>query len=177
MLRTSRNGPVVSSSTLQVTAVRGAYLYYAAAKTQNQQIGAATTIKYRMTTGTVKQQATAETSTCSPVSAELTAIPYVLKHARDSIRKTAHVYATTNKEALSAIEKGHRVGRGRKVVDKIADAVLEIESVGCRVTVLLVPADKGICCVAKAKEVARYVIEDSSEPAAALAEITDGSPS
>ena len=152
MLRTSRNSPVVSSSALQVTALNGAYLYYAAAETHDEQIGAATTIKYRMTTGTVKQQAIAETSTYSPVCVELTAILYALEHARDTLRKTAHVYvANTNKEALSAIEKGHTSERGREVAHKIADAVLKIESVGHRVTVLLVPADKGICCVAKRK--------------------------
>jgi hypothetical protein len=110
---------------------RGAYLYYAAAETRDEQFGAAAIIKYRMTTGTVKQQAMAETLTCSPVSAELTAMLYALEHARDTLRKTAHVYvATTSREALAAIEKGHRVGCGREVVHKIADAVLEMESVG-----------------------------------------------
>ncbi len=57
---------------------RGAYLYYAAAQTQDEQIGAAAIIKYRMSTGTVKQQAMAEASTCSLASAELTAILYAL---------------------------------------------------------------------------------------------------
>jgi ribonuclease HI len=128
---------------------RGAYLYYAAAATQDGQHGAAATIKCRMTTGTVKQQAMAETSTCSPVSAELTAILYALGHARDMLRKTAHVYvATTSKEVLSAIEKGHKMGCGREVVLKIADAVLEIESVGHKAKVFLVPRDRGIRGVA-----------------------------
>jgi ribonuclease HI len=73
------------------------------------------TIKYRMTTCTVKQQAIAETSTCSLVTAELTAMLYALEHARDTLCKTAHVYvATTSREALSAIEKGHKVGYGRE---------------------------------------------------------------
>ena len=69
---------------------RGAYLYYAAAEVQDEQIGAATTIKYRMTTGRVKQRAIAETSMCSPVDAKLTAILYAVEHAEDTIRKTAH---------------------------------------------------------------------------------------
>ncbi|GAB7336447.1 hypothetical protein MBLNU13_g09741t1 [Cladosporium sp. NU13] len=150
---------------------RGAYLYYAAAETQDELRGAATIIKYHMTTGTLKQQAMAETLMCSPVSAELTAILYALEHARDTLRKTAHIYiATTSKEALSAIEKGHRVGCGREVVHKITDAVLEMESVGHRVTVFLVPSDKGIRSVVEAKQAARHVIEDGSELTAALAE-------
>jgi ribonuclease HI len=150
---------------------RGAYLYYAAAETQDEQIGAAATIKYRMTTGTVKQQAMAETLTCSPVSAELTAILYALEHARDTLRKTAHVYAaTTSKEALAAIEKGQRVGCGREVMHKIAETVLEMESVGHRVTVFLVPCDKGIRGVVEAKQAARHVIENGSETTTAPAE-------
>jgi ribonuclease HI len=154
---------------------RGAYLYYTAAETQDEQIGAAATIKYRMTTGTVKQQAMAEALTCSPVSAELTAILYALEHARDTLRKTAHVYvATTSKAALSAIEKGHKVGCGREVVRKIADAVLEIESVGHKVTVFLVPADKGIRGVAGASQAARHVIDNGSELTAASAERVRG---
>lgn len=137
---------------------RGAYLYYAAAATQDGQCGAAATIKYRMTNGTVNRQAMAETSTCSPVSAELTAILYAIEHARDTLRKTAHVYvATTSKEALSAMEKGQKVRCGREVVHKIADALLEMESVGHRVTVFLVPCDKGIRGVAEAKQAATSV--------------------
>jgi hypothetical protein len=82
-----------------------------------------------MTTGTVKQQAMAETSTCSLVSAELTATLYALEHARDTLRKTAHVYvARTSIDALSAIEKGHKVRCGREVVPMIANAILEMES-------------------------------------------------
>jgi ribonuclease HI len=150
---------------------RGVYLYYAAAETENEQIGAAATIKYRMTTGTVKQQAIAKTQTCSRVSAELTAILYALEHARDTLRKTAHVYvATTSREALSAIEKGHKVGRGREVVHEIADAILEMESVGHRVTVFLVPCDRGIRGVAEAKQAARAVIDNGSELTAAPTE-------
>jgi ribonuclease HI len=150
---------------------RGAYLYYAAAETGGEQIGAAATIKYRMTTGTVKQQAVAETKTCSLISAELTAILYALEHARDTLRKTAHVYvATKSKEALSAIAKGHKVGCGREVVHKIADAVLEMESVGHKVTVFLVPCDKGIRGVAEAKQAARHIIENGSELTTAPAE-------
>jgi ribonuclease HI len=149
---------------------RGAYLYYAAAEMQDERVGAAATIKYRMTTGTVKQQAIAETSTCSLVNAELTAILYALQHARDTLRKTAHVYiATTSREALSAIEKGHKVGGGREVVPKVANAVLEMESVGHRVTVFLVPCDKGIRGVAEAKQAARAVIDNGSELTAAPA--------
>lgn len=92
---------------------RGAYLYYAAAATQDGRCGAAVTIKYRMTTGMVQQQAIAETSTCSPVSAELTAVRYAIEYARDKLRKTAHVYvATTSREALSTIEKAQKVRCG-----------------------------------------------------------------
>lgn len=43
---------------------RCASLYYAAAATQDGQCGAAAIIKYRMTIGTVKQRAMAETATC-----------------------------------------------------------------------------------------------------------------
>jgi hypothetical protein len=52
----------------------GAYLYYAVTETQDEQVGAASTIKYWMMTGTVKQQAVAETSMCSIVSTKLTGI-------------------------------------------------------------------------------------------------------
>jgi ribonuclease HI len=124
-----------------------------------------------MTTGTVKQQAIAETQTCSRVSAELTAILYALERARDTLRKTAHVYvATTSREALSAIEKGQRVGCGREMVHKIADAVFEMENVGRRVTIFLVPSERGIRGVAEAKQAARDVIENGSELTAAPAE-------
>ena len=120
-----------------------------------------------MMTGTVKQQAMAETLTCSPVSAELTAILYALKHARGTLRKTAYVYvATTSKDALSAIDKGHKVGCGREVVHKIADVVLAMQSVGHRVTVFLGPCDKDIRGVAEAKEAAKSAIENGSEPTA-----------
>lgn len=105
-----------------------------------------------MTTGTVKQQAIAETPTCSLISV------YALEHARDTLRKTAHGYvATKSKEALSAIENGQRVGGGGEVVPKFADAVLEMESVGHRVTVFLVPCDRGVRGVAEAKKAARAV--------------------
>jgi hypothetical protein len=51
---------------------------------------------------------------------------------------------------------------GREVVHKIADAVLEMESVGRRVTVFLVPGDKGIRSVAEAEQATRAVIDKSS---------------
>jgi hypothetical protein len=93
---------------------------------------------------------------------------YALQHARDTLRKTAHVYvATTSGEAPSSIEKGHKVGGGREVVPKVADAVLEMESVGRRVTVFLVPCDKSIRGVAEAKQAARAVIDKGSELTAA----------
>jgi hypothetical protein len=143
---------------------RGAVLCYTAVKIQDEQVDAAAIIKYRMLTGTVKQQGIAETSTCSLVSAELTVILYALKHARETLRKTAHVYvAITSREALSAIEKGQRVGCGREVVHKVADTVLEMESVGHRVTVHLVPCDKGIRGVAGAEQAVRAVIDNDSE--------------
>lgn len=150
---------------------RGAYLYYAAAETQNESTGAAAIIKYRMTTGTVKQQAIAEASTCSLISAELTGILYALEHARDILRKTAHVYvATTSREALTAIQKGHKVKSGREVCRKIADAFLEMESVGHRVTVFLAPGDKGIRGVAEAKQAAKAAVDNGSALTAAPSE-------
>ena len=146
-------------------------MYYAAAEIQDERVGAAATIKYQMTTGIVKQQAIAETQTCSLISAELKAILYALEHARDTLRKKAHVYvATMSREALSAIEKGHKVGYGREVVLKIADAVLEMESVGHRVTAFLVPYDKDICGVTEAKEAATSAIDNGSDLTAAPAE-------
>jgi hypothetical protein len=99
---------------------RGAYVYYAAADTQDEQVGAAAIIKYRMTTSMVKQQAIAETSTCSLHRAKLAAILYAIQYSTDTLRKTAH---TTSREALPTIEKGHTVGCGRGVVHKVADAV------------------------------------------------------
>ena len=96
---------------------------------------------------------------------------YALEHARDTLRKTAYVYvATASREALSAIEKGNRVRCGREVVPKIADAVLGMEGFGHRVTVFLVPCDKGIRGVAEAKQAARSVIDNGSEITAAPAE-------
>ena len=114
-----------------------------------------------MTTGTVKQQAIAETPKCSLISAELTTILYALERAGDTLRKTAYVYiATKSKEALSGIEKWQRVGSGREVVPNFADAVLEMKSVGPRVTVFLVPWYGGI----------RGVTDGASELTAAPAE-------
>jgi hypothetical protein len=113
----------------------------------------------------------AETSTCSLVSAELITIWYALEHARHTLRKTTHVYvATMSREALSAVEKGQKVGCGREVVRKIADAVLEMEGVGHQVTVFLVPGDKGIRGVAEAKHAATTVIDNGSELTADPAE-------
>ena len=150
---------------------RGAYLYYAAAETRDEQVAAADIIKYRMTTDTVKRQAIPETSRCSLVSAELNAILYAIEHSKNTLRETVHVYvATTSREALSAIEKGHMVGYGRGVVRKLADALLESESVGHRVTVFLVPCDRGIRGVAEAKQAARAVIDNGSKLTAAPAE-------
>jgi hypothetical protein len=88
-----------------------------------------------------------------------------------TLRKTAHVcVASTSREALSAIEKGQKVRCGREVVHKIADAVLEMEGVGHRVTVFLAPGDKSICGVSEAKRAARAVIDNGSELTAAPAE-------
>lgn len=57
-----------------------------------------------------------------------TALLYALEYARDTFRKTAHIYvATTSIEALLVIEKGQKVRDGREVAHKIADAVLENE--------------------------------------------------
>jgi len=150
---------------------RGACLYYAAAGMRHGQFGAAAMVKYRITTDTVRKQAIAETSTCSLVGAELTAILYALGHAKNTLRKTATVYvATTSREALSAIEKGHKVNCGREVVHKIADAILEMEDFGHRVTVFLVPGDKDIRGVAEARQAATSVIDNGSELTAAPAE-------
>lgn len=51
--------------------------------------------------------------------------------------------ATTSKEALSAIEKGHKVKCEREIVHKIADTILEIEGVSHCVIVFLVSSDEG----------------------------------
>ena len=53
---------------------------------------------------------------------------------------------------------------------KIADAVLEMESVGHRVTVFLVPRDKDIRGVAATKQAAEHIIDNSSELTAAPTE-------
>jgi hypothetical protein len=67
-------------------------------------------------------------------------------------RKTVHIYAATaSRAALSAIEKGYEVERGREVVPKVAVVVLERESVGHQVTVFLVFCDKGVRGVVEAK--------------------------
>jgi hypothetical protein len=59
---------------------------------------------------------------------------------------------------------------GREVVHKIADAVLDMKSVGHRVTVFLTPSDKGIRGVAEAKQPARAVIDNGSQLTVAPAE-------
>jgi hypothetical protein len=59
---------------------------------------------------------------------------------------------------------------GERGLHKIADAVLEMESVGHRVTVFLVPSDRGICGVAEAKQAAKSVIDNGSELTAVPAE-------
>jgi hypothetical protein len=56
------------------------------------------------------------------------------------------------------------------VVPKVADAVLEMESVSHRVKVFLVPCDKGIRGIAEVKQIARAAIDNGSEFTAALAE-------
>jgi hypothetical protein len=146
---------------------RGAYVYYAAADTQDEQVGAAASIKYRTMTSTVKQQAIAETLTCSIDRAKLAAILYAIQYSTDTLRKTAH---TTSREALSIIEKGHMVGCGRGVVHKVADAVPEMESVNHHVTVFLVPFGKSIRGVTGAKQAALPVTDNGSEFTAAPAE-------
>jgi hypothetical protein len=55
-------------------------------------------------------------------------------------------------------------------VPKIADAVHEIEGVGHRVKVFLVPYDRGIRGVAEAKQAARSVIDNGNDLTAAPAE-------
>jgi hypothetical protein len=47
---------------MSVSSLSGAYLYYAATQTRDEQIGAGATIKYRMTTRKVKQRARTERS-------------------------------------------------------------------------------------------------------------------
>jgi type II secretory pathway component HofQ len=87
------------------------------------------------------------------------------------MRKAAHVYvATTSREALAAIEKGHKVRCRRSVVQNIANAVLKMEGVGHRATIFLVPSDKGIQGVAEARKAAKEVVDNSSELKAAPAE-------
>jgi ribonuclease HI len=157
---------------------RVAYLYYAAAEMQDERVGAAATIKYRMMTGTVEQQAITETSTCSLVTAELTSILYALEHARDTLRKTAQVYvATTSREALPAIEKGHKVGCGRELVPKVADTVLKMKSVGHRVTVFLVPVPNVFEVLPKQNKLREPSLTKAANPHLSLAEVVVRVPS
>ena len=79
-----------------------------------------------------------------------------------------HIYVvTTSREALSAFEKGQRVGCGREVIHEIANAVLEMEIAGHRVKIFLVPCDKGIRGFAEVKQAARAVIDKGGELTAA----------
>lgn len=55
------------------------------------------------------------------------------------------------------------MGCGREAVPKIADVVLGMESVGHRVTVFLVPCDRGIRDVNEAKQPAGAAIDNGSE--------------
>jgi hypothetical protein len=71
---------------------------------------------------------------------------------------------------MSAIEKELRAACGLKSVHKVVDPVLKIESAGHRVTVFLVPNDKGYRGVAEAKQAAGIVIDNGSEPTTTLAE-------
>lgn len=58
----------------------------------------------------------------------------------------------------------------RKRIHKIADTILEMESVGHRVTVFLIPGNKGNLGVAEAKQAARSVIDNGSKLTAVPAE-------
>jgi hypothetical protein len=103
-------------------------------------VGAAATLTYRTPTSTVKQQAIATTSFAN---AELTAVAYAFVHTSDTLRKTARVYvATTSRDVLSTVEGGHKVGCGRGVGHKIAEAVLEMENIGHRMKVFFGPGEK-----------------------------------
>lgn len=71
-----------------------------------------------------------------------------LEHAKDRLRKAAHASsAKMSREASSAIDMEHKVRCEREVVHKIADAVLEMESVGYRVTIILVSGTVLYCTV------------------------------
>lgn len=144
---------------------RGAYIYYAAGVGQNKRVGAAAIIKYRMTTGVVQQETIGWSSTCSLLNADLTGIWYALQHARRTIRKSAHVYvATANRGALIAIQKGHDATSGGETRHKVAETVLELESVGHRVTMFWVPFDRKIRGLDEARAAARAATSDNSKP-------------
>jgi len=109
---------------------RGAYIYDAAGTAGQRRSGAAAIIKYRMTTGTVRQETIGWASTCSTLNAQLRGILYALQHARRTIGKTAHVYvATASREALTAIQEGQVGRKGRETLHKVADGIRDLESV------------------------------------------------
>jgi hypothetical protein len=151
--------------------LRGAYIYYAAGATGNKRVGAAAVIKYRMTTGVIRQETIGWTSTCSMLSAELMGIQYALLHARNTIRKAAHIYvATTSRDALTAIRQDREATKGQETLHKIADAVRDLERVDHRVTIFLVPWDRNIRGVKEAKSAAQAVTTPNSRPTAQLSE-------
>lgn len=97
----------------------------------------------RMTNCTVKSQVFVRAPTCSLLSAEIMGIAYALEHARRTLRNSAQVHvATTCRATLGAIERGQRAKAGREAVQKVAEVIVEMESVGHKVTLFLVPQDK-----------------------------------
>jgi hypothetical protein len=94
-----------------------------------------------------------EALTCSLLRAELTAILYAFEHARDILRSTANVcIAIKGRDTLSVTKKRHRIRYRREVSSKVANAVLEMESVGHRVTSFLVHCEQGLRGIAEAKK-------------------------
>jgi ribonuclease HI len=150
---------------------RGAYIYYAAGAAGEKHVGAAAIIKYRMTTGVIRQEIIGSTSTCSMLNAELTGIWYALQHARNTIRKTAHIYvATTSLDAIAAIQRGQNATRGRESLQRIGDAVHDLGSVNHRVTIFLVPGNKTIRGVKEARAAAQAVMTPNGRPTLQLSE-------
>ena len=96
---------------------------------------------------------------------ELIGILYALKHARRTIRKSAHVHvATMSRNALETIQKGHGAIRGRAVLHCVANTIGDLGSVGHRVTIFLVPADRSIRGVEEPKATARAITTEDSTP-------------
>ena len=144
----------------------GGYIYYTAGVIENKRVGAAAIMKYRTTSGVVQQETIGRSSTCSILNAELTGIRSALQHARRTIRKSARVYvATASRDAFMTIRKGLHATVGRETLHTVADTILELESVGHRVSVFLIPDGRQISGLDEARAAAQAAASDNSEPA------------